>query len=386
MLTLAKQAKTSKHKIVNSMFNDDSFGENFYDERLSGSLELPAQKVFHDIFYAFFSPTVMLQERINEMLDHEGLEYGNYAVAHVDCPIVPKTDEEKKTVVEKVEKAMDCMTNLKPGGPYVVFAETFEAAGMATAYALEHGINVPSKQVSHDKHVIPKDLMGAWAEIYLMAGARCVSYGKGGFGQLGYMLGKDYDCRLKYAGERAQKCKWKDALAEGEEPFSVPQLDNEEPGEPDVDISMAEVRKELKAFTPEEAPKDDNSSEEKEDEVLVFQPEGYKAPPAMKQEGEEDYTEEEMKAAKAQIATEESAAKADVAEAEEAKPAAVEEAKPAVVEEVKPAAVEDAKPAVVEEVKPLVAEEAKPAAAEEAKPAVVEEAKPLVVEEAAKTE
>ena len=215
---LFKQARQLDRTIVNSQFNDDTYMEPYYDERLGTEIdtitnreepEKPASQVFRDLFFSIFQPTLELEERVDEIMAHENLERGKYAVAHVAYPIIPENNEQEKEMVEHVENAINCLSHMSPEGPYVAFAETFQAAAAATAYGLKKGVNIPAKQISHDKHVIPKDVMGSFAEVMLMANANCVSYARGGFGELGYILGTNYDCRIKYAGkDKVEGCEW----------------------------------------------------------------------------------------------------------------------------------------------------------------------------------
>lgn len=212
---LQKQALQLTRTVVNSNFNDDTFMEDYYNARLvtdnakSDDNDKPADQVYRDLFLSMFEPSLALQERVDEVMDHVGITTGNYSVAHVDYPIIPSNDDEEKMMILKTEAALNCLTQVNPDGPYVAFTETLPAAGVATAYGLEHGLRIPAKQITHDKHVVPKDVMGSFAEIYLMVNAKCVSYGRSSFGALGYILGQDYNCKIKYAGPDAQECAWK---------------------------------------------------------------------------------------------------------------------------------------------------------------------------------
>ena len=70
--------------------------------------------------------------------------------------------------------------------------------------------NPHAKQIAHDTSTVPTDLFTSFVEILLMADSRCVAYNRGGYGQLGYILGYDYNCRIKYSGQEGQECTWKD--------------------------------------------------------------------------------------------------------------------------------------------------------------------------------
>jgi len=205
---LLKQSKQLTRTIVNSQFSEDDYMDEYYNERLDTD-ESPVDLVFRDVFFSFFQPTIELEERIDEVMDHVGIKKGEYSVAHVPFAVEPSNDEEEKLMISHVEKSLDCLTQLNPKGPFVAFTETFAAAGAATAYGLQHGMRIPAKQIAHDKHIIPKDIMGSFVEIFLMANAKCVSYGRKGFGELGYILGLDHECKIRYTGpDSVDKCEW----------------------------------------------------------------------------------------------------------------------------------------------------------------------------------
>ncbi|CAB9500557.1 expressed unknown protein [Seminavis robusta] len=208
---LATEAMQDNRKVVNALFNfaDDAHAEAFYNDRLADK-EVKADRILRDVFHAFFQPTVLLQERVNEMLDHVELEPGDYSVAHVDYPIVPRTDDQKHHVRTHVEQAMNCLSQVAPGSNMLVFTETTEAAMYAVNYGVLRGVKIPAKRLStnnHDKSASPDDLLGAFAEVYIIANAHCVAYNNGEFGELGFMLGEDYDCKIKYNhNENGEEC------------------------------------------------------------------------------------------------------------------------------------------------------------------------------------
>lgn len=94
----------------------------------------------------------------------------------------------------------------------MVGAESYDVANAAIECGKEKGVAVTASRIAHDSSVLPKDLFLSFVEVYLMGDARCVAYGRGGHGQLGFMLGYDYDCRIKYSVSGphyvANECEW----------------------------------------------------------------------------------------------------------------------------------------------------------------------------------
>ena len=214
MKLLIQQAANKDKLIVNAKYNDDEFAEPYYNQHVDESKgEHMADFAFHDIWNVFFKPTFMLLERITESMRTAGLKEGRYAAVHIEYEIEPKTDEEKKDLREKVQNAMNCVSQLRPGGPYLVAAQTYAIAKEAIAYGKEKGVKVAARQIAHDTDELPEDLAMSFVEIYFMANTRCVAYGRNGYGQLGYMLGFEHDCSIQYHGPHGQKCEWKEGKA-----------------------------------------------------------------------------------------------------------------------------------------------------------------------------
>ena len=73
-------------------------------------------------------------------------------------------------------------------------------------YGKHHGVHVHAKQIAHDTSTVPSDLYTSFVEIMLMANTKCVAYNRGGYGQLGYILGWDFDCKIQYSPPK--ECEW----------------------------------------------------------------------------------------------------------------------------------------------------------------------------------
>jgi hypothetical protein len=205
----AQSQQYEQRKVVNAFFNADDEGEPFYNDRRADG-ELPAERVLHDIFHTLFQPTPAVQDRVDQLLRFLPPSPDGYAVAHIDDPRVPQNDVERKFIFEHIENALNCLSELKPGGPFLVFTETNEAAQMAIALGERKGVRIPAKQLTHDTHRIAQDVLESFAQVFLMAQAKCIAYNNGGLGRLGYMLLERYDCHVRYAGKDGKKCTWVD--------------------------------------------------------------------------------------------------------------------------------------------------------------------------------
>lgn len=205
------QSLQSDRRVVNCQINDDDFGETYYNSKVLEG-EADAQTAFHEVWDVLFRPSALLEERVQESTRLMGLTPGEYASVHIDYDAVPAGDQERDELRKMVENAMNCMSGLRPGGPFLVAAQTFAIAREAIIYGKHKGVHVHAKQIAHDTSTVPNDLYVSFVEIMLMANTKCVAYNKGGYGQLGYILGYDFDCKISYAPP--QNCEWTDGPVE----------------------------------------------------------------------------------------------------------------------------------------------------------------------------
>ena len=237
---LAVAVMNDDKRIISATINDRLFGEFFYNGHLEHG-ESPADRVFHDVFNIMFKPTPMLQARVEEIHHTMGIPAGKYAAVHIDYADQPTTEEGKKVLREKVENAMNCASNLRPGGPFLVAGESLMIVKNAIEYAKKHNVMVAARQVMHDSSRLPTDIWNSFIEIYFMANANCVAYGNDGYGQLGYMMGFDHDCRIKYDYfDSAKKCTWSDTKEQAEELKKIAQEEREKAGDPKTLIFQPE--------------------------------------------------------------------------------------------------------------------------------------------------
>jgi len=184
MEAIPELAKDPSTLIVAATINDRVFAEPFYNANLEPG-DYPADVVFHDIYNVLFKPTAKLHERIAETHNTMGMPIGAYAAIHIDYGDDPKTDISKEVLKLKVENALNCVSNLRPGGPFLVAGQTYLISKYAVKYGKQHNVMVAARQVAHDSHTAPKDLWNAFLEIYFMANANCVAYGgNDAYGQL----------------------------------------------------------------------------------------------------------------------------------------------------------------------------------------------------------
>lgn len=128
-------------------------------------------------------------------------------------------------LLRMVTNAMNCVSTLRPGGPYFIASDTLIAIQMAMAYAEHHNVSLVSatheREPLHiefynksDPDLKPEHFYDGFVDMYIMAATRCVAHGKGGFARWGQILGYNSSCTHAHNGFKSSPCNWQDGTAE----------------------------------------------------------------------------------------------------------------------------------------------------------------------------
>jgi hypothetical protein len=219
--------QTNTPDLTYSLLVDQDRNASLSDYALRMQVELPQQpdfnQVFHTVWRIFFTPSAPVTNVIQSKLTSLGLTPNHYVASHLRALYaVDNNDRPEWHIQLYAENALACATQLRPGVP-IFFASD---SSVATAHALKVG---QEKRVSCTKTIFDKQpvvealSMGVVASIpnpnppwhldtmigpvekfydtfvdlYLMALAGCVTYGKGGYGHWASLIGGNINCTLK---------------------------------------------------------------------------------------------------------------------------------------------------------------------------------------------
>ena len=176
-------------------------------------------EIYHDLFRAMFRPVAPIQNLINKKLESTGLLPGEYSVAHYRAFYAVEHDKGKVSEEDLIKRAINsvnCASWLRPGGP-VYFASDSKVAGEAVQkYASQTNRSIVSLDGPEALHLDkendrpPSDFYPVFVDLYLMGSGRCVSFGRGGFGRYGLLLGYDATCFNRHHKGKTKKCDWMD--------------------------------------------------------------------------------------------------------------------------------------------------------------------------------
>jgi hypothetical protein len=217
-------------KVYDEMVAQDQ-NETLPDYALRKAVELQPQPdfnhIYHKVWRIFFTPAPKVAIIIKKKLDDMGLIPNHYVSAHLRALYAVDAHERPDWYIHMfTENALACATQLKQGTS-IFFASD---SSVATEYALKLGreklINSTHSHYVADQKSVPEALAkgvvvsipnpnppwhldsmlgpvekfyDTFVDLYLMALAGCVTYGKGGYGHWASLIGGNADCALKQA-------------------------------------------------------------------------------------------------------------------------------------------------------------------------------------------
>lgn len=185
------------------------------------------EKISRDLWFSVFEAAPPIAKLVAEKMESAGLlpnrfvtsQYrAFYGIEHLKDS---KGDEE---LVQKTENALNCASMLQPGDPLFFASDSHKAVKHARSKAVEH----PERVIvtfDDDKEALHLDKKDQWksgkvsdfyptfVDLLIMAEARCMAHGVGGFGRFANILSRDPSCVVRHDSMRPrqiQKCDWTD--------------------------------------------------------------------------------------------------------------------------------------------------------------------------------
>lgn len=211
---------TTRHKIIATQYQSWNYGELWYKEQKKED-EPDLYIIFRDIWKVVFTPSPPVAELIYTNFDRMGLVPGEFATAHIRA-LYAVEDRPKEEIDNIAKNAMNCVSNLRPGGPFFVASDSFHAIQTAIDYGKEHNVSVVAAshaqeplhvdfQNESDTSLTPAHFYDGFVDLFLMAGTRCAAVGPGGFARWGHLLGYNETCVIHHFGRKSRKCEWRNA-------------------------------------------------------------------------------------------------------------------------------------------------------------------------------
>ena len=196
------KARVQSHDHGMSYYNTQRYKSGEHED------EPTFQDVYHVMWRAMFTPSPPIAKLVEEQLRASRLVPGNYVGIHVRA-LYAVTDRDPGMVKGWVHNAINCASQLQPGGPFFLSSDSSHAVVVGHAYGQERGVLVASRSVtvrdtnqsgqqSSSNIVLPEkepyhldkaprsakasDFYDTFVDLYLLAMSRCVTYNMGGYG------------------------------------------------------------------------------------------------------------------------------------------------------------------------------------------------------------
>jgi len=197
---------------------------------------------FRDCFEAFFTPAPQLARRVADEMRRMRIRPGSYASAHVRANyalhgrgkergrgFLDGGDEgrDPELVRAWTKNALNCLSTLRPGGPFFFAADSSLAKQIAVQYGKEKGVDVvTSQEQKNPLHIDivpdwktrdPSDYYDIWVDLLVMSMGRCLTWNVGGFGLFAlHLSGQDKNCTKVHwtsgvpKSKAHENCIWQD--------------------------------------------------------------------------------------------------------------------------------------------------------------------------------
>jgi hypothetical protein len=255
VVSTVKQVVRSTHDsdeiIVRAKMQVHDHGNNYYNEQgqKDGEPIDAFRQHYRDCWYVLFTPAPPIAKMIEDDLEKMQLVPGEYAFAHVRANYgIEDVGREPALVKNWSRNALNCVSSLRPGGPFFFSSDSAYAKEVAIEYGKERNTKVVARTdtapplhldlVEDWKSREPAEFYDIFVDLYLMSMGHCMSYNMGGYGKWGLLLsGRDFTCNIRHWTKGVGKhtadengCNWtNNPSTEGEGSISSPVIKLERP-------------------------------------------------------------------------------------------------------------------------------------------------------------
>jgi hypothetical protein len=215
--------------IVRARVQAHDHGNDYYNKQgqKDGEPVDAFRQHYHDAWYVLFTPVPAIVKQIEDYFEETELVPGGYAFAHVRAHYaIDDVGRDPETVKNWSRNALNCVSSLRPGGPFFFSSDSAYAKDVAIEYGKERNTTVVARadtapplhlDLAKDwKKRNPAEFYDIFVDLYLMSFGHCMSYNMGGYGKWGLLLsGHDFTCNIRHwtigVGKRTANpdgCNW----------------------------------------------------------------------------------------------------------------------------------------------------------------------------------
>jgi hypothetical protein len=217
---LLEMAPWSNLTVLRTRFQSDDHGSDFYNSRLHKTddnvWEPSFRKVFRDCWNVIFTPAPPVATIVETFLEQNGLLPGIYVASHLRALYAVK-ERDLRYIEQWTANAVNCTSGLSQGGPIFFASDSKDATSAAMRYGEKQHVLVISRigerepvhldKAQHWQERTPSDYYDTFVDLYLLAMAKCVTFGVGGFGRWASYMSFNSTCSMRHRSVKGvQRC------------------------------------------------------------------------------------------------------------------------------------------------------------------------------------
>jgi hypothetical protein len=186
--------------------------------------------VFRDLWYTVFEPSPPVAKLVRDKLTSANLVPGKFSTSQFRAFYAIEHKKELRTnhdLAVKTRNALNCASFLQAGDP-IYFASDSQYA-VRFARELGEDMGYPIITFDDENEALHLDKRDQWksgnvadfyptfVDLLVMAEAKCVAHGVGGYGRFANLLSTDPSCVVRHDDERVRKrteCQWRESKDE----------------------------------------------------------------------------------------------------------------------------------------------------------------------------
>ena len=210
----------STNTVIQMKHQSSDHGAAYYNKHARKNGDPNFLEVFHSCWSMVFEPSPPVAALVDRHMQQLQLTSRKYASVHVRS----KYQRDKSRRLSLVHNAVNCSSQLAPGIPIFITADSNEISQAGVVYGKKQGGTVVTTSRTNEplhldrgSHFLGKRepdwqrfaasaFYDIFVDLYILARSRCVVYHVGGFGRLGSLMSMDYACRANHGNQR---CEWR---------------------------------------------------------------------------------------------------------------------------------------------------------------------------------
>ncbi|MGK3747353.1 MAG: hypothetical protein ACI90V_014217 [Bacillariaceae sp.] len=209
------------------MDGNKQFNETYYKQYNDMAGWHSYDVIFRDLFFSLFEPSLPVAKLVQEKMKSANLVSDRFSTSQYRAFYGienKKQSKEESELITKTTNALNCASKIQPGDP-IFFASDSNIAVLSARKMAEDNNNRQIVTFSNEQEALHLDKKDQWksgniadffptfVDLLIMAEAKCMALGVGGFGRFANMISRDPTCVIRHDSERKGKieyCKWYD--------------------------------------------------------------------------------------------------------------------------------------------------------------------------------